>query len=121
MYDTDESNRWTLGLNSGFGSLSYSGGDGYAGQLQSVTLQAAYPLADRRIIPKAAVNYASYRLSADDDRQDALSLALGATFRPTQPVSIDVQGQMLTNRYYSNDFRLHLRFTYWFAEQLTLF
>ena len=121
MYDTDESNRWTLGLNSGYGSLSYSGGDGYAGQLQSVTLQAAYPLADRMIIPNAAVNYASYRLSADDDREDALSLALGATVRPSQPVSIDVQGQMLTNRYYSNDFRLHLRFTYWFAEQLTLF
>jgi hypothetical protein len=86
-----------------------------------VTLQAAYPLAGRMIIPNAAVNYASYRLSADDERQDALSLALGATYRPSQPVSVDVQGQMLTNKYYSNDFRLHLRFTYWFAEQLTLF
>jgi hypothetical protein len=121
MYDTDESNRWTLGLTSGYGSLSYAGGDGYAGQLQSVTLQAAYPLANRMIIPNAAVNYASYRLSADDERQDALSLAAGATFRPSQPVSVDVQGQLLTNKYYANDLRLHVRFTYWFAEQLTLF
>jgi hypothetical protein len=73
------------------------------------------------IIPNAAVNYASYRLSADDDRQEALSLAAGATYRPSQPVSIDAQVQLLTNQYYSNDLRLHLRFTYWFAEQLTLF
>jgi hypothetical protein len=121
MYDTDESNRWTLGLTGGYGTVSYSGSDGYAGQLQSVTLQAAYPLLDRMIIPNAAVNYASYRLSADDDRQEALSLAAGATYRPSQPVSIDAQVQLLTNQYYSNDLRLHLRFTYWFAEQLTLF
>jgi len=121
MYDTDESNRWTLGLTTGHGSLSYAGSDGYAGQLQSLTVQGAYPLFNRTVIPNAAVNYASYRLSADDDRQDALSLALGATFRPSQPVSVDLQGQLLTNKYYSNDLRLHLRFTYWFAEQLTLF
>jgi hypothetical protein len=121
MYETDESNRWTLGVNTGYGSFSYSGSDGYAGQLQSVTLQAAYPLMDRMIIPNAAVNYANYRLSADDERQDALSLAAGATFRPSQPVSVDVQGQLLTNRYYSNDVRLLARFTYWFSEQLSLF
>lgn len=121
MYNTDESNRWTLGVAGSHGSLSYSGSDGYAGQLQSVTLQGAYPLMERMIIPNVAVNYASYRLSADDDRQDALSLAAGATVRPSQPVSIDAQVQLLTNKYYSNDVRLHVRFTYWFAEQLTLF
>jgi hypothetical protein len=121
MYDTDESNRWTLGLTSGYGSVSYAGGDGYAGQLQSVTVQGAYPLAGRTIIPNAAVNYASYRLSADEERQDALSLAAGVTLRPSQPVSVDLQGQLLTNKYYANDLRLHLRFTYWFAEQLSLF
>lgn len=117
----DKNNRWTIGLNSVYGSFSYAGSDGYAGQLQSVSIQGAYPLWQRLVVPTLGVSYASYRLSADAPRDNALSILLGATLRPASAFSFDVQGQWMTNRIYKNDLRLHVRFMYWFAERLSIF
>ena len=117
----DKNNRWTLGLNSQYGSFSYAGSDGYAGQLQSVSLQGAYPLFNRLLTPTLGVSYVSYRLSADAPRENALSVLLGATLRPASAFSCDIQGQWMTNRIYKNDMRLQVRLMYWFAERLSIF
>jgi hypothetical protein len=119
--EKDNSTRWTVGLNTGYGSASYSGGTGYAGELQSFTVQAVYPVCDRMLIPSLGVTYASYRISTDAPKDDALALLLGATVRPMKTFSFDVQGQWLKNRLYNSDLRAQVRLMYWFAERLSLF
>ena len=52
---------------------------------------------------------------------DAWSGSLGATVRPTTMISIDLQGQWLSNPIYSSDLRLFLKFNYWFKENLGIF
>jgi hypothetical protein len=119
---TDQSGyRWTLGLNSGYGSVSYSGCSGYIGQLQSLSLFGNYPLLDNRVIPQAGVVFSSYRMSEQDDRATAVAVVLGGTWRPLTAFSLDLQGQWMTNQVYSRDLRGMLKLNYWFAERLSLF
>jgi hypothetical protein len=119
---TDESGtRWTLGLNSGYGSVSYSGSSGYVGQLQSVSVYGSYPMLENRVIPQAGIVFSSYRFSEQDDRATALAVVLGGTWRPVRSFSLDLQGQWLTNEIYSRDLRGMLKVNYWFAERLSLF
>lgn len=119
----DKSTRWTLGLNTGYGSFSYSGGNGYAGELQSVSLQGSYPCFGRMLIPTLGLTYASYRLDPElsTDRDNALSVLLGAIVRPSSSFSFDVQGQWLTNKILNHDMRLQVRLMYWFAQRLSIF
>ena len=118
----DKSTRWTVGLNAGYGSFSYSGGNGYAGELQSVSLQGSYPLLNRMLIPTLGLTYASYRLDPEvsTDRDNALSILLGAIVRPSNSFSFDVQGQWLTNKILNRDMRLQVRLMYWFAQRLSI-
>jgi hypothetical protein len=116
-YTDAESNRWTVGVNNGYGSISYSGSDGYAGELQSVNLTGSYPVMENKLVPTLGFNFASYRLSAEDDRNDALSVLLGLIVRPTRNLWFDGQAQWLTNRLYSGDLRLQLKLTYVFAQR----
>jgi hypothetical protein len=115
----DKSMRWSLGLNSGYGTVTYSGGSGFAGELQSFSVQGTYPISNSMIIPTAGISYASYRLSADDARHDAFSVLLGAIMRPMRTVSVDVQGQWLTNKTVGSDLRMQVKLMYWFAQQLS--
>jgi len=120
-YSDDRNNRWTVGLNTTYGSFSYSGSDGYAGQLQALSIQGAYPVLDRLVTPTLGISYASYRFSSDSPRDDALALLVGAVLRPSRAFSADVQGQLMANRVYRNDMRLQVRLMYWFAERLSIF
>ncbi len=120
-YEGEKSLRWTAGVNSDIGAFSYSGSNGYAGELQSVSLQGFYPLAEGKLTPAAGISWVSYRITADEERATAWSGQLGATYRPVPTFSIDVQGQYLTNRIYANDLRLFLKFNFWFMERLGLF
>jgi hypothetical protein len=117
----EKNDRWTIGLNSVYGSFSYAGSDGYAGQLESVNLQGSYPLLNRLVAPTLGVSYASYRLSADAPRDHALAVLLGVTVHPVNAFSVDVQGQWMTNSTYNRDMRLQVRLMYWFAERLSIF
>jgi hypothetical protein len=120
-YTDTTSMTWTFGVNSGYGSASYSGSTGYAGQLESFSVQGAYPLFDRVLVPSLGVSWASYRLSAEDPKDNALAILAGATVRPTRNFSFDVQGQWMTNRLYDRDMRLQVKLMYWFAERVSLF
>jgi hypothetical protein len=116
-YSDAESNRWTVGVNNGYGSISYSGSDGYAGELQSVNLTGSYPVMENKLVPTLGFNFASYRLTPEDDRNNALSFLLGLIVRPTRSLWFDGQAQWLSNKIYSNDLRLQLKLTYWFAQR----
>ena len=121
-YTDDKSHRWTIGVNANYASLSYSGSDGYAGQLQSFSAQGAYPVFENTVIPTLGVSVVSYRLSSQQsDRDLAFSLAFGATFRPSRTFSFDAQWQMLHNKVTDGDGRLMVKLNYWFAERLPFF
>lgn len=120
-YSDDNSTRWSIGVNSGYGSLSYAGGNGYAGEIQSFSLQAIYPLADNTIIPTLGAAYASYKLEKGQEAMDAWSFLAGGMYRPSGSFSIDLQGQVLANKVYARDLRGFVKFNYWFRERLDLF
>ncbi|HUI66333.1 MAG TPA: hypothetical protein VL126_15925 [Bacteroidota bacterium] len=120
-YSGDQSTSWTAGLNTGYGSFSYSGSSGYAGELQSLNIQGAYPVLDRKVVPSVGLSYSSYKLSADEATENALALLLGATVRPINCFSFDLQGQWMKNSVYNRDMRLQLRLMYWFAQRMSLF
>ncbi len=120
-YSDDRSARWSLGVNSGYGSFSYAGGSGYAGELQSLSLQAMYPLANNTIVPSLGAAFASYKLSADQDAMNAWSFLAGGSYRPSGSFSFDLQGQWLVNRIYAHDVRAFVKVNYWFRERLGLF
>ncbi len=120
-YTDEKSTRWTVGVNSAYGSASYSGSDGYAGELQSFSVQGTYPLFGRMVVPMAGFSYSSYRLSKESDRNSAVGLLLGAIVRPMPAFSFDVQGQWLNNKMMQRDMRLQVKLMYWFAERLSIF
>ncbi len=121
QYSGDHSFRYTVGIGREDVELSYRGNTGYAGELNSVTLQGAYPLFENRIVPNAAVSYQRYRLEANADAHSAVAAALGTTLRFYQAVSLDLQGQWVNNFVVKSDFRFFGKINYWFSEHLNLF
>ena len=72
------------------------------------------------IIPTAGFSYASYRLSKESTKDNAIGVILGAAVRPsTSAISFDVQGQWLTNKLMQRDLRVQARFSYWFAHRFS--
>lgn len=120
-YTDEKSTRWTLGVNTGYGSMSYSGSNGYAGELQSLSLQGSYPLFDRLLVPTAGVTYASYSISKESERSSAFGLLLGAMVRPSSALAFDVQAQMMNNALMKHDVRVQAKLTYRFAQRLSIF
>ena len=118
-YTDEKSTRWTVGLNTGYATIAYAGSDGYAGELTSLSAQASYPLFGKVIIPTAGFSYASYRLSKESTKDNAIGVILGAAVRPTAAISCDVQGQWLTNKLMQRDLRVQARFSYWFAHRFS--
>jgi hypothetical protein len=121
QYDGDQSFRYTAGVSHRYIYLSYRGNAGLAGELQSVSLQGAYPLFENMLVPNAALTYASYKLDKTGSTENALAAALGATVRPVAMLSLDVQGQWMKNRVFENDVRLFAKLTIWFTEQFHIF
>jgi len=119
-YADVKSHRWSLGVNAGYGSFAYSGSDGYAGHLQSLSLQGGYPVLERMVVPSLGVSYAWYRLSPESRANVAVALLAGAVVRPVSSFSFDLQGQWMTNKILRHDLRLQARISYWFSERLSV-
>ncbi|MBI4536305.1 MAG: hypothetical protein HY708_08500, partial [Ignavibacteriae bacterium] len=97
-YTDDESFRYTVGVAHTYAGITYRGNSGYAGELNALTLYGAYPLFERVLIPNASASYSSYRLNSMDNKEEAYAVGIGATVRPLQVLSLDLQGQWLRNR-----------------------
>lgn len=120
-YRDDRSRRISLGMYFNYGSLGFSGTDGYAGQLSSIDGQAAYPFLDRRLIPTLGFSFSAYRLDESSPREDIFAGTLGAVVRPFQWLSGDFQIQWLRNKVMDHDVRLYAKLNYWFSRDLKLF
>ena len=120
-YTDEKSTRWTVGVNSAYGSASYSGSNGYAGELQAFSVQGTYPLFGRIVVPMAGFSYSSYRLSKESEQNSAVGVLLGAIVRPVPAFTFDVQGQWLNNKLLQRDMRLQVKLMYWFAQRLSIF
>jgi hypothetical protein len=120
-YIDDRSFRYTVGAANDFASLSYRGTTGYAGELNAVSLQGSYPLMEKKLIPNIGLSYSSYKLNELADRENAVAAALGVIARPCQMLSVDVQGQWVTNPIYKTDFRLYAGLNFWISQKMNLF
>ncbi|RPH32912.1 hypothetical protein EHM92_08455 [bacterium] len=120
QYSGDRSFRYTAGIGNENLELRYRGNTGYAGELNTVTLQGAYPLFDNRVVPNAAFTYTRYRLDKNAGKESAIAGALGTTLRFIQALSVDLQGQWVNNILYKSDFRFFGKINFWFSERLNL-
>lgn len=122
QYTGDASRRFTLGVNTDYASLSYSGTNGYAGLLNSVSLEAMVPLFDRRVIPTLGLSYASYDIEGGGGTTDnVFAASVGGVCRPIEQFSIDAQLQWLENPVMKSDVRLFAKINYWFNQTLNIF
>ena len=117
-YRDDNSQRITVGGSYDFISASFTRNLGFAGDLNGLALQAAYPLADRMFVPMVALGYGSYKISPDAETNNVLNGTVGLTYRPVPSLSADLQGMYMQNRLYSDDMRVFLRVNYWFSTKL---
>jgi hypothetical protein len=76
---------------------------------------------DKKLIPNIGLSYSSYKLNELADRENAVAAALGVIARPCQMLSVDVQGQWVTNPIYKTDFRLYAGLNFWISQKMNLF
>jgi hypothetical protein len=119
IFTDDNSLRYQIGFGGPNYGISYIGYSGSAGNSNGFNAYGAYQLVRDILSGNASVGYASYYLgSIESEKQDNLTGTLGLTYRPSRQVSIDAQGQILTNRDYSYDTRLLLGINYWLFSNL---
>jgi hypothetical protein len=116
-YEDDNTSRLTIGANGSLGAFSYSRNFGYVGDLDALSLDLLYPFMDRKILLIGGISYVTYKYK-EDEKKDATSLVLGASFKPSRVISCDLQGQMMFNDVYKNDFRIYFKFGYSFLSKL---
>ena len=117
-YVDESSQRLVVGGTYDFLSATYTQNFGYAGELNGVSVQAAYPMMERTFTPMCALGFASYKLDKTAPASDVVNGTLGVNYRPGQTLSTDFQLQWMSNPQYKSDMRIFLKINYWFSEQL---
>ncbi len=117
-YSGDKSYRYTVGLAHRFVGFTYRGASGYAGELMNLSIQGLYPLWDNKLVPSVGLAYVSYRYDAYSTRENGFAGTVGASVRPMQQLSFDLQGQFLSNRIVKSDLRLFGKVNFWFTSQM---
>ncbi len=121
QYEDASSQRFTLGVNSAYGGISYRQTLGYAGELSSLSLYSARTLFNGLLTPSVGLGYTTYKLSEDDaESNNIISVLAGVNVRPWRTLSFDLQGQFFDNKIYKNDLRLFFKINYWFNTNLDL-
>jgi len=113
-YKDDNAQRFTIGLNSTLGSISYRKTFGYTGELDAISLYTAKTFMNGLLTPSIGLGYTSYKLSAEAEKNNIISLLAGFNVRPFRVLSFDLQGQFFNNKIYKNDYRLLFKLNYWF-------
>jgi hypothetical protein len=119
-YKDENSQRITVGVLSGLGSLTYRKNLGYSGELDAVSLYTAHTFLEGLLTPSVGLSYSNYKLSLDSEKNNLTSVLAGLNIRPWRPLSFDLQGQFLNNTIYKNDFRFFFKVNYWFNTNLNL-
>ncbi len=122
QYTDDASRRLSVGLKTDYGSVSYSGTNGYAGQLSSLDIIAMYPIHNYLLVPAVGFSFASYRLEENvAPKEETYATLIGIAIRPMPTVSFYSQLQLLRNPEVSRDLRWFGKVSYWFNQTLGLF
>jgi hypothetical protein len=114
IYNDDNSQRITVGLNTTLGNISYLKNLGYSGEMDAISFYAAHSFLNGLITPSVGISYTSYKLSRDAETNNLTSFLAGFNVRPYRMLSFDLQGQYMDNKIYRNDFRYFLKLNYWF-------
>lgn len=116
-FEDEEAYRVSLGASAWNTSIMYTKDVSYDGDLDGFNLQFVWPFLDNKLLPNLGLVYSTYALS-DDLAKSSSTWAgvIGAMYRPYHALSIDLQGQYLTNKIYQSDSRILVRISYWFAE-----
>jgi hypothetical protein len=117
-YKDATSERYTVGISSDYGSISYRRNLGYAGEMDAVSIFTGHSFFDGLLTPSVGVSFTSYKLSEDDEKNSITTVLAGFNFRPWRTFSLDIQGQYMDNKIYKNDFRLLAKINYWFNTNL---
>ncbi len=120
VYQGDNSQRVTIGLNTNYGTFSYRKTFGYAGELDALSLSTGYTFFDGFFTPSIGVSYTKYKLSNDPlaPTNDLAAALAGFNIKLWRQLSFDLQGQYMDNKIYRNDFRMFLKLNYWFNANL---
>ena len=120
MYDDENAFRVALGATNKYASIMYTKDVSYDGDLDGFNLHFTYPLLDGMLIPHVGAVYSTYALADDLDKTSTWVGVAGTTVRPIKTVSIDLQGQYMTNKIYQKDVRVFARVNYWFSNPFGL-
>jgi hypothetical protein len=120
-YVDETSQRLVLGGTYDYVSASYTQNFGYAGELNGISLQAAYPIMERVITPTIGIGYASYKQAKNDPSNTVFNVNAGAVYRPMKTLSTDLQLQWMKNPQFDSDMRVFLKVSYWLNEQMNWF
>ena len=114
FYDGENSLKFQLGLTSSSYGLSFVKYSGYTGESDGFYGYLSNELIKSKLILTSGLNYSSYKLTKyTDDRNNAFCGSLGFTYRPEPRISIDAQGQFITNSISKFDTRFLVGFNYW--------
>lgn len=113
-YSNAASRRLTLGLNTRYASLRYSGVNGYAGEMNSVSIDAMYPFLGRQLVPTFGFSYTRYRQDKRSSLADVLAGTAGAAVHLSSAITLNGQLQWLRTTLFENDVRVFGKVSYWF-------
>lgn len=119
-YKEENTERFTLGVNSDYGSITYRKTLGYSGELDALSVYGAHSFEDGLLTPSLGISFTGYKLSDDAERNNLTTILLGINVRPLREISFDLQTQYMNNKIYKNDYRLFFKINYWFNENLNL-
>lgn len=120
LYKDDHSLKIQAGLSHPNFGLTYVKYTGFTGESDGVYGYFNYELIRSKLSVTSGLNYSSYALNsyATEDRVDSFTGLLGLVYRPIPHFTIDLQGQLITNRIYKSDGRMMLGVTYWLFSKL---
>jgi len=120
LYEDDTSQRITIGVNSGYGSINYRKTFGFAGELDAVSLFTAKSFMDGFVTPSIGLSYSNFKLSENSKSNGVMSILTGVNLRPWRKFSFDLQAQYFSNEIYKNDLRLFFKVNHWFNTNLDI-
>ncbi|PLX24744.1 MAG: hypothetical protein C0600_12710 [Ignavibacteria bacterium] len=115
MYDDENAFRVSAGAMNKYASIMYTKDVSYDGDLDGFNLHFTYPLMQGMLVPHVGAVYSTYALGDDLDKTSTWVGVVGTTVRPVKTLSIDIQGQYMTNKIYESDMRAFARINYWFS------
>lgn len=114
QFEDENSQRISVGVNTGYGTISYRKNLGYAGELDGFSIYTAKSFMKGKITPSVGLSYTNYKLSEDAESNSIVSVLGGINYRIQPAMSFDLQGQYFKNEILDNDFRVLVKFNHWF-------